>query len=129
MAVPDKSNSGCNYLRAADGSQTIQVTTLDAFVQQERLSRVDLIKIDIEGSEVALLEGARETIERFRPVFMIEVNPSALQRFSKTSSDVIELLGKHRYRMSCATRAGTLRPLSRLPVYGEEPNVFAFPIN
>jgi FkbM family methyltransferase len=128
MAVPDQGNSGCNYLRT-DGSRTIEVTTLDAFVQQERLSRVDLIKIDIEGSEVALLEGARETIERFRPVFMIEVNPSALQRFSKTSADLIGLLGKHRYRMSCATPIGTLKPLSHLPVYGQEPNVFAFPIN
>ena len=128
MAVPDQGNSGCNYLRT-DGSQTIKVTTLDAFVQQERLSNIDLIKIDVEGSEVALLEGARETIERFRPVLMIEVNPSTLQRFSKTSADLIELLGKHRYRMSCATRIGTLKPLSCLPIYGEEPNVFAFPIN
>ena len=126
MAVPDPGNSGSNYM-SAEGTQAIKVTTLDTFVEQARISRVDLIKIDVEGSEVALLEGARETITRFRPILMIEVNPSTLQRFSKTSADVIQLLRMHHYRTSCASRIGTLKPLSRLPVYGEEPNVFAFP--
>jgi hypothetical protein len=105
------------------------VTTLDAFVQQERLSRLDFMKIDVEGAEVGLLQGAEETIDRFRPVLMIEINPSTLQRFGKTSADVVILLGRHRYRMSYASRFGTLKPLSRLPVYGEEPNIFAFPID
>jgi hypothetical protein len=128
MAVPDEGNSGCNYLIGQNSDQ-IKVTTLDAFVQQERLSRLDFMKIDVEGSEVGTLQGAEETINRFRPVLMIEINPSTLQRFGKTSADIVELLGRHRYRMSYASRYGNLRPLSRLPVYGEEPNIFAFPID
>ncbi len=36
------------------------------------LSRVDLIKIDIEGIEMEALEGARATIERNRPILLVE---------------------------------------------------------
>lgn len=128
MAVPDEGNSGCNYL-IGEKSGEIEVTTLDDFVQQGRLSRLDLIKIDVEGAEVGLLQGAEQTINSFRPILMIEINHSTLKRFGKTPADVVTLLGKYRYRMSYATRFGTLKPLSRLPVQGEEPNIFAFPID
>ncbi|MBL8671945.1 MAG: FkbM family methyltransferase [Alphaproteobacteria bacterium] len=44
---------------------------LDTLLRAE--SRVDLIKIDVDGAEIALLDGARETLSRLRPTVMIEV--------------------------------------------------------
>lgn len=127
MSVPDAMNCGCNYV--APGSGEIQMTTLDAFVWAHGLQRIDFIKADIEGSEVAFLEGGAETIRRFRPMLMVEINPSTLERFGKTSADVVEFLGKYRYRLATATTFGRFKPLDRLPVYGQEPNVYAFPID
>ncbi len=127
MAVPDATNCGCNFLGTGVGD--IKMTTLDAFVLAHDLRRVDFIKADIEGSEVALLEGSAETIGRFRPIMIVEINPSTLDRFGKTSADLVELLGKYRYRLATATAFGKFRPLDRLPVYGQEPNVYAFPID
>jgi FkbM family methyltransferase len=46
----------------------IQKITLDTL----QLSRVDLVKIDIEGMEMEALEGARQLIERNRPLLLIE---------------------------------------------------------
>lgn len=46
-----------------------------------QLPRVDLLKIDVEGMELEVLAGAKETIERCRPVMMIEfikVTPEAI---------------------------------------------------
>jgi FkbM family methyltransferase len=126
MCAPDQGNQGCNFLNPA-GETEVSVTTLDAFCESERLTRVDMIKIDVEGSEVALLRGAEETIRRFHPVLMIEVNPSTLQNFGCTARDLIEAIGRYGYRLHYSARFG-LKPLERLPVYGEEPNVFAFPI-
>jgi len=127
MKVPDQGNQGCNFLNATGGS-SVDVTTLDSFCEKEQLSRIDIIKIDVEGSEIALLRGAEETIRRFRPVLMVEVNPSTLKNFGKTPADLIQAIARHGYRLHYAGRAG-LKLLQRLPAYGEEPNIFAFPIN
>jgi FkbM family methyltransferase len=47
----------------------IQKITLDAM----NLSRVDLIKIDVEGMEVEVLQGAQRTIENSRPMVLVEI--------------------------------------------------------
>ena len=47
------------------------VTTVDAFVAERKLGRVDLIKMDIEGAEELAMEGAVETIRRFKPRWTI----------------------------------------------------------
>lgn len=56
MAVPDSTNSGCNYL-SNDLAGAIPMLTLDGFVEREKLARIDFLKVDIEGSEVAFLRG------------------------------------------------------------------------
>jgi FkbM family methyltransferase len=127
MSVPDTGNSGCNYLNSK-AAGAVNVMTLDSFVESEKLPRIDLIKIDVEGSELALLRGAQRSIERFRPVLMVEVNPFALNNLGNTATDLIRLIGGFGYVMYRATRTGRLRVFDRVPSLGEEPNVFAFPI-
>jgi len=41
-------------------------------VDSLRLRRLDFLKIDVEGHEIAAVSGARETIERFRPAMIVE---------------------------------------------------------
>ena len=48
--------------------QNVQMVTLDNFVQENNLPRVDFIKIDTEGYEKQIIQGASETIKRFSPV-------------------------------------------------------------
>ena len=52
---------------------TVPLTTIDKIVNELGLERVDFIKMDIEGAEVAALTGARETLRRFRPRLAIAV--------------------------------------------------------
>jgi FkbM family methyltransferase len=55
-------NSGVNSLHDIPGRHTaeedVAVTTLDGYAQQARLSWIDLLKIDAEGNDLAVLKGA-----------------------------------------------------------------------
>lgn len=56
-----------DFTASNDEIITVNITTLDAFVHENNISRVDFIKVDIEGAERLMLEGARNTIKRFHP--------------------------------------------------------------
>jgi FkbM family methyltransferase len=50
---------------------SVQTQTIDQLVAESSLSRVDFIKMDIEGAEVPALLGAKQTIRTFRPKLAI----------------------------------------------------------
>lgn len=52
--------------------------TLDSELSKRDLQRLDILKVDVEGYEQEVLEGAVETIKRFRPLCVIEFNSYAL---------------------------------------------------
>ena len=56
--------------------ETIVVAKLDDFVRKQGVS-VGLIKTDVEGAEQMLLRGARETIERDRPILLVSIYHNA----------------------------------------------------
>jgi FkbM family methyltransferase len=45
----------------------IRTMTLDSFVKEYNIEKVDFIKIDAEGAEREIIKGARETIKKFKP--------------------------------------------------------------
>ena len=53
-----------------DGER-IPTVTIDDYVATQGLERVDLIKMDIEGSELPALEGAINTIRKFKPMLAL----------------------------------------------------------
>ncbi|HEX2023638.1 MAG TPA: FkbM family methyltransferase [Acidimicrobiales bacterium] len=60
----------------AVGSTLVEVpcTTLDAFVESSGVERVDVLKIDVEGAELAVLEGAERTLAEHQPTVVMEFN-------------------------------------------------------
>ena len=67
----------------------VPVTTIDEFCAHERLTP-DFIKIDVEGAELDVLRGARETIRRTRGrlALFVEMHPSIWRRSGLTIADV-----------------------------------------
>ncbi len=74
LNLTEHSNFGAANLeskRDQNGAgETIKITSLDAF----EFNHLDFIKIDVEGMEFAVLNGARKTVRRFRPVIFAECN-------------------------------------------------------
>ena len=55
----------------AKGADVSQVTTIDAYARENNLPSVDFIKLDVEGAELDVLQGATSTIARFKPILAI----------------------------------------------------------
>ncbi|MBR0260974.1 MAG: FkbM family methyltransferase [Selenomonadaceae bacterium] len=62
--------NGATHLDA-QGSETAQIITLDEYVREKNLPRVDFIKLDVEGAELDALRGAITAIARFKPILAI----------------------------------------------------------
>ena len=69
LSVPG-GNGGANRVDS-NGSETAKIVTLDSYVRENNLSSIDFIKLDVEGSELDVLIGARTTIARFKPILAI----------------------------------------------------------
>lgn len=82
-------------------TEEVDSTTLDAFVEKEDLSRIDVIKMDIEGSELKALNGARNTIEEYRPALIVGVNKSSLKASDASIEEIEKTLRELRYKMYC----------------------------
>lgn len=59
---------------------TVQTTTIDEYIQKSNCVP-NLIKIDAEGAELKVLEGAVKSMEQFKPLLVIEVHEDAQGRF------------------------------------------------
>ena len=77
VSIVDLSSStGTNSITNKVGSKSINlpVKRLDDLIEEQKLERVDLIKIDVEGAEVEVLKGAMKTIKKFHPKIIFEIN-------------------------------------------------------
>lgn len=82
-------------LQAPATSKVVPVkqTSIDSLCQELALERLDLIKLDVEGSEVHALHGAKEVLDRFEPIAVVELNPFCLWRYGRTlPQDLTELM-------------------------------------
>jgi FkbM family methyltransferase len=63
---------GSNLFVLKNGQDTdavckIELTTLDSYVEQYGINKIDFVKADIEGCELEMLQGGRRTLKRFYP--------------------------------------------------------------
>ncbi|MDB5592966.1 MAG: hypothetical protein JWR86_3491 [Enterovirga sp.] len=78
---------------AAVPSVEQRLATVDDLVAEHGLTRVDLIKIDVEGFEQEVLAGATATLDRFRPAVFLEFNSVCLiASFNRNPRQVLDWL-------------------------------------
>jgi FkbM family methyltransferase len=85
---------------AGEASKRLAVPaeTLDRLVERFGLEP-GLIKIDVEGAEKLVLDGALETLRRFRPVILTELSPALLEPMGASAAAIVEQLERLGYRV------------------------------
>ena len=63
--------SGTSLTKQRLGEHTVKTLSIDDLVEREEPQHLDFIKMDIEGAELAALQGAEKTIRQFRPKLAI----------------------------------------------------------
>ena len=72
---------------------------LDDWCRDLQLERWDAMKLDAEGSELAVLRGAQSSLEKFRPVLIMEINTILLEQGGISPSGVADFLLERGYRL------------------------------
>jgi FkbM family methyltransferase len=76
------------------------VTTLDDLIADLGLKSVDLLKMDVDGYEVEVLRGARDTLGRFRPVILFEHSPYVIAENGYEPGEIVDILTGAGYRFT-----------------------------
>jgi succinoglycan biosynthesis protein ExoL len=83
----------------AVGTETVDVATLDDVLARRDLPPNSLLKIDVQGHELALLHGATASLSRFRWVY-VELSLVELYEGQPLSGEVISFLSAHNFSLS-----------------------------
>jgi FkbM family methyltransferase len=103
----------------------VKTTTLTAIASKYRCKKIDLVKIDVEGAELAVLEGAEKLLTKGAiKAFILEINPKA-NTYHHSQSELRRLLKKYRYSLFTFTEDGMLRKLGKNQLPNHTVNVVA----
>jgi len=114
VAAPSHVNQGMGSLVEVDhGDLThkiaVQALRLDSFCDRHSLTKIDFIKVDIQGAEPLFLAGAQETLRRLCPKLIMEVAPSGLSSSGYSSKDLLsrmETLGYNAFALKSSGEKG-----------------------
>lgn len=87
-------------LRASQNLVPVPARTLDSYNFED----VDAIKIDVEGSELLVIQGAKDTIERCRPSVQVEIVPKQCNLFGYDPQDLYDFFAERDYVCVSAVR-------------------------
>jgi FkbM family methyltransferase len=121
----DETDSGGHSLDAQSFSRNVSapksvwvdVTTLDTFVDREKLNRIDVIKIDVQGLENEVLKGSKALIQKYKPDFLIECDNLRLKNDATYLLEHLE--SPTSYRWKPLEDQGTFRSLQGLKGFAD----------
>lgn len=105
----------------------IELSTLDSEVRRLGLKRVDCLKIDVEGAELAVLKGGLKTIATFRPKILVEINKESCNAAGYEATELVHFLENQHYNLFIIGLRGKLIPLKKDAI-PEFSNTIAFPV-
>ncbi len=96
MSVAEGASSIFCY--STDQFVEVPATTLDDFVAEQGIKRVDALKLDVEGAELKVIHGADKTIRQFKPVMMVELNEYTLRAAGTSPEELFQTITSYGYK-------------------------------
>jgi len=117
--MPDVDSGNCSLASECDHHSSVPALTLDTFTAQHGIHSIDLMKIDIEGSETKALRGASRLLSSGAiGQILIEFNPHWLKRMGSSPDELYDLFEQFGLVVNFLTRFGTCVRTNRKGVMG-----------
>jgi FkbM family methyltransferase len=84
---------------AAVEKHMVDVRRLDDLVAEQPPARIDVVKLDVEGAELLVLQGAVSTLERYRPIVLFEVSEASLGHQDHRREELLAFLREEHYSL------------------------------
>jgi len=75
------------------------VITIDELVEQLQLSKIDFVKMDVDGFECKVLRGAKNSLEKYKPKMLLELCPYVLEEHGDSFEEMLSLLYNYNYQL------------------------------
>lgn len=92
--------------------EAAETLTVDAYMDEQALARLDFVKCDVEGAELLVLRGAEKALARHRPVIYCELNTQLAARMGYGPESVFGFLADRGYRAYILDALGEKHPVN-----------------
>lgn len=113
FSSPDTGGNNTRFHNFGSGGERVSTITLDQFVYEQQIDRIDVIKMDIEGSELAAFKGAHEILSKHRPMLLVEFHAIVAKQAGWEVEELYELISGYGYNAYELSRR-KLIPFDRL---------------
>jgi hypothetical protein len=91
----------------------VPVRRLDDILAETEISKVDFLKVDVEGAELSVLYGALKLLHReSRPAMLVEVQDVRTRRWGYAAREILQFLARMDYEWFAIAAHGKLLPVS-----------------
>jgi len=84
-------------LKSTAGARAV---SLDTFLKEQNIARVDLVKLDVDGYECDVVAGAERTLSKHHPSICFEVAPYVQEERGHSMRELLDVLARHGYEIS-----------------------------
>jgi len=115
LFIIDGTQTGCNSLRPPNSVQPtksvpVRLESLDECMEREGIEHIDFIKMDVEGAEMEVLNGATRLLDRRpRPVLMCEVYDIRTAPWGYPARAIVDFVSQRGFRWFSLTDDHKLR--------------------
>ena len=112
LHISNQDNFGMSSIHAHDEqvgrTEEVEAIRFDDYVLENKLKRIDLIKMDIEGAELYALNGMKSTLQQFKPLVLIEISSDVLNGTTLTTDEIYTFFKELNYSPFCIQKDGQL---------------------
>lgn len=108
--------------------EEVKAIRLDDYVATHQIPKVSIIKIDVEGAEMDVLEGSLNILRTHQPRVLMELTVEIQERANRTVAQIFEFWKGLNYDIYRIDDQGNLEPIEQVSQFTSDQNLYCTPV-